>query len=75
MLGPVRRKAMAAAQQAYAAASDGRDLIADLSDGFAAEIEVDWDLISGLVKQAMLGQLKGKGKLPFKLIIDPTVDA
>jgi hypothetical protein len=75
MMGPVRRKAMAAAQEAYAAASDGRDLIADLKDGFAAEVQIDWDLIVSQFKLALSGQLKGKGKLPFKLIIDPTIDA
>jgi hypothetical protein len=74
-MGPVRRKALAAAQQAYAAASDGRDLFADLKDGFAAEVEIDWDLVASQFQLALTGQLKGKGKLPFKLIIDPTVDA
>ena len=34
----IRRQAMAAAQQAYAAASDGRDLIADFADGFPVTI-------------------------------------
>lgn len=75
MMGPVRRKAFAAAQQAYTAASDGRDLVADMRDGFGIELEVDWDVIVAQFQKAMLGQLKGVGRLPLKVIIDPKVDA
>lgn len=73
-MGPIR-KVGAAAQQVSAAASESRALIADLADGFAAEVEVDWDLVVDQFKKALTGQLKGKSRLPIKFIINPKVDA
>ena len=41
MIGRVRRQAFSAASQAYAAAAEGRDLIADIQDGFGVEVDID----------------------------------
>lgn len=71
----IKQQAWAAAQQAYAAASDGRSLIADLADGFGIGVTADVDQIVQLVRQALAGQLKGKIRLPVDFIIDPSVDA
>lgn len=74
VLGPVRRKAMQAAQEAYAAASDGRNLVADMADGFGLKPIVDWDKATEQIKLAFAGKLKGKHPFPVEFIIDPTVD-
>ncbi len=70
MIGRVRRQAFAAAQKAYAAASDGQDLIADMRDGFGVTVHVDEHAIS-----AILDIMAGKATdLPVTLKIDPQVD-
>lgn len=70
MIGRVRRQAFAAASQAYAAASDGRDLIADMADGFGVRVTFDAHAV-----KAMFKLLKGEpGDLPLTITIDPTVD-
>lgn len=74
MLGPVRRKAMQAASQAYAAASDGRNLVADLADGFGLIPVVDWDEATKQIKAAFAGELKGKHPFPVTFTVDPTID-
>ena len=66
-MGPIRNL--------NAAAQEGRVLIAELQDGFAAEFEVDWDMVVDQFTKALTGQLQGKGRLPFKVIVDPKVDA
>ena len=74
MIGRVRRQAFAAASQAYAAAAEGRSLIADLQDGFGAELELE---ITDDAAGKLLDILRGKGgTLPVKLKvkIDPTID-
>lgn len=75
VVGPVRRQAMLAAQEAYAAASNGRNLIADLADGFGLKAVVDWDEATKQIKSALAGQLKGKHPFPVEFTVDPTVDA
>ena len=76
MFGPVRRQAMAAAQQAYAASSEGRSLIADLQDGFGVEIELE---ITGSFLEAFKNLIVdgNPGTLPIKakVMVDPTEDA
>ena len=75
MIGRVRRTAFAAASQTYAAATEGRSLIADLQDGFGLELEVE---IGDDAAKKLVGILAGNGgTLPLKLVakIDPTVDA
>lgn len=70
MIGRVRRQAFAAASEAYAAASEGRDLIADLADGFGVRVTVDANAIKSLFKI-----MKGEpGDLPLTIKIDPSVD-
>jgi hypothetical protein len=74
MIGKVRRQAFAAASQAYAAASEGRSLIADLQDGFGVELEVE---VADDAAKTLAKILVGKGgTIPLKLKakIDPTVD-
>lgn len=74
VIGVVRRRALAAANQAYAAASDGRDLVADLQDGFGADLELELD--ENAVSKLM-GLMRGEpGTLPIKakIRIDPTID-
>ena len=72
MIGRVRRQAMAAAQQAYAAASDGRDLIADMADGFGIELQLDDNAARTLAGMVVSGR---GGKLPMRVVIDPRIDA
>lgn len=74
MLGPVRRKAMQAASEAYEAASGGRNFAADMQDGFGIDIVLDLDQLVGIVKDAMAGKRTGKVKLPIAFVIDPKVD-
>lgn len=72
MIGRVRRQAMASAQQAYAAASDGRDLIADLADGFGIRVRLDDHAARTLAGMLLKGH---GGDLPMTIIIDPRIDA
>jgi len=72
MIGRVRRQAMAAAQQAYAAASDGRDLIADLADGFGIRVRLDDHAAKTLAGMVIHGR---GGDLPMTVVIDPRIDA
>lgn len=74
VIGPVRRRAMQAANEAYAAASGGRNLVADLADGFGLKAVVDWDAATEQIKAALTGKLKGKHPFPVTFTVDPTVD-
>lgn len=64
-VGKVRREIEAAAQNVNATAQVYKD-------GIAAEIEIDWDLVGEQIKLFMAGKLKGKRKLPGRLLIDPS---
>jgi hypothetical protein len=77
VLGKVRRAGLAAANQAYAAATDGRNLIADLADGFALETELEiTDDVMAFLKKIITGDLRKGDKVPVKMNvkIDPSYD-
>jgi hypothetical protein len=63
--GPVRRKAYQAATAVEATALAYKD-------GVAIELELDWDQIVADFRLAIAGKLKGKKKLPGRLLIDPS---
>ncbi len=70
VVGRVRRHALQAASETYRAASEGRELIADLADGFGIKVRGDKNAISGIL-DIMAGK---EADLPFRISIDPTVD-
>lgn len=65
VVGPVRKKIAAAADQANATA-------AAYKDGVAIEIELDLGLLATQIRQALAGKLKGKIKLPARVLVDPS---
>jgi hypothetical protein len=66
---------MAAASQAYAAASEGRSLIADLQDGFGVDIELEID--EHAIGKLLSIAAGNPGTLPVKakVMVDPSIDA
>lgn len=66
----IKQQAWVAACEAYAAASDGRSLVADFADGFG--VRFHFDAHAG---QKLWQILKGNaGDVPVTVAVDPTYD-
>jgi hypothetical protein len=68
MVRPIKRAAAAVEQAAASAESTALAF----KDGVAAELEIDWDEVVKQFKDALTGNLKGKRKMPIRILIDPS---